>query len=158
MRRSSDRKSRARAPGLLGRLARDQRGASLAIVAASVVPIIGVIGGAMDLSRIYLAKSRIQQACDASVLAGRRSMVGLTWSTASEATAREFFTSNFPAGKYGSTGTGIVYNVNSEGSVSGVASGQMPMTLMRVFNVNTDRKSTRLNSSHNPASRMPSSA
>jgi Flp pilus assembly protein TadG len=57
-----------RVGGVLSRLLRDQKGNVLAITAAAVIPMIGVIGGAVDISRIYLAKSRLQAACDAGDL------------------------------------------------------------------------------------------
>ena len=54
------------------RLGRDQRGNTIAIVAAAIVPLLGMIGGGIDMSRLYLAKTRLQQACDAGALAGRK--------------------------------------------------------------------------------------
>ncbi|WP_150131885.1 TadE/TadG family type IV pilus assembly protein, partial [Sphingomonas carotinifaciens] len=37
------------------------------ISAAGLVPLIGMLGGAMEASRGYLVKTRLQQACDAAV-------------------------------------------------------------------------------------------
>ena len=58
----------------LTRLRRDTSGNTLAIAAAAMVPLIGIVGGAVDMSRIYIIKTRLQHACDAGALAGRKAM------------------------------------------------------------------------------------
>jgi Flp pilus assembly protein TadG len=60
--------------GLLARLLRNEAGNTIAIIAAALIPLAGMVGGAVDISRGYLAKTRLQQACDAGVLAGRKVM------------------------------------------------------------------------------------
>lgn len=126
--------------GFLGRLRRDARGNTLAIVAASILPLVGMIGGAVDISRLYLTRTRMQQACDAGALAGRKSMSGLTWTTtagaganSNESTAKNFFNTNFPDSKYGTNGKTVAYSASSTGAVTGTASVVVPMTLMSVF-------------------------
>lgn len=131
-------KNRVPERGFLGRLRRDARGNTLALVAASILPLIGMIGGAVDISRVYLTRTRLQQACDAGALAGRKSMVGLTWTTganSNEAMANSFFDSNFLTGKYGTTGKTRNYTASNTGTVTGTASVTVPMTLMSVFNM-----------------------
>jgi len=89
-----------RTNGFMARLAHNEAGNVLAIVAAAIFPLAGLIGGGIDVSRLYLAKTRLQQACDAGALAGRRSMSGITWTTganSNEETAKNFFNLNFPA-------------------------------------------------------------
>lgn len=58
----------------LSRLARDKSANVLAITAAAVFPLMAFVGAGVDLSRAYLVQTRLQQACDAGVLAGRRMM------------------------------------------------------------------------------------
>ena len=48
--------------------ARDARGNTLAIVGAALVPLAGMIGSGVDMSRAYMAKTRLQSACDAAAL------------------------------------------------------------------------------------------
>lgn len=60
--------------GLLARLLRNEAGNTIAIIAAALIPLAGMVGGAVDVSRGYLAQTRLQQACDAGVLAGRKAM------------------------------------------------------------------------------------
>ena len=95
--------------GFLARLRRDERGNTLAIMAAALIPMIGMVGSAVDISRAYLVKTRLQQACDAGVLAARRSMTGLL--VASDTNAKQqatnFFNINLKNGAYGATVTSI---------------------------------------------------
>ena len=58
--------------GFLRRLARDRSGNTLALLAAGILPLLGLVGGGIDMGRSYLAESRLQQACDAGVLAARK--------------------------------------------------------------------------------------
>jgi Flp pilus assembly protein TadG len=119
----------------LQRLLRDRTANTLAMTAAAVVPLIGMVGGAVDMSRLYLAQSRLQSACDAGALAARRSMTGTTWTDAANEAGLRYFNMNFPDGKYGTEGRAINYSADTEGAVTGVASVDVPMTLMQVFSV-----------------------
>lgn len=122
-----------RAMRWLANAARDKRGNVLAIVAAAVIPLAGMVGGAVDISRVYIVQTRLQQACDAGALAGRKSMSGINWTTASNDVAEKFFTTNFPDGKYGSRSVDIQYEGSATGTVSGTASATVPMSLMSIF-------------------------
>ena len=124
-----------KAMGFLSRLRRDVRGNTLAIVAAAMIPLIAMVGGGIDVSRMYLAKVRLQHACDAGALAGRKTMGAGTWAQTSpnpNTTAQQFFDGNFRSGAYGTTGLSRSYSENS-GDVSGTASATVPMTLMKFF-------------------------
>ena len=122
----------------LTRLARDVRGNTIALAAAAMLPLAGMIGGGVDMSRLYLAKTRLQQACDAGALSGRKAMGTATWTTgsatSSDARAKELFDLNYRDGSYG---TGNLTRTFSEsgGVVTGTASVVVPMTIMRVFGV-----------------------
>src|SRR5690606_10786347 len=59
---------------LLARLGRDNAGNTLAIAAASLIPMMALIGGGVDISRAYMAKTQLQSACDAGALAGRKAL------------------------------------------------------------------------------------
>ncbi|AMK17770.1 MULTISPECIES: TadE/TadG family type IV pilus assembly protein [Sphingobium] len=123
---------------ILMRLYHNQAGNTLAIVAAAIFPLAALIGGGVDISRIYLTKTRLQQACDAGALAGRRAMTGLTWTTgtgSTQETADRFFTVNFPANKYGTNSGAVIYSASETGAVTGNASVVVPMTLMSLFHM-----------------------
>ncbi|MBO9519459.1 MAG: hypothetical protein J7493_15460 [Porphyrobacter sp.] len=119
--------------GLLRRLRYSDGGNVMAIAAASLLPLMAMIGGGIDMSRLYLTKTRLQQACDAGSLAGRKSMVGLDFTTADKGTAEEFFRSNFPEGKYGTESVEVEYEASGAGAVTGTATVSVPMTLMTLF-------------------------
>lgn len=117
---------------LLCRFLRHKGGNTLMIAAAAMIPLIGMVGGGMDMSRLWLTKTRMQHACDAAVLGGRKQMGGGTWGTTSLAAANQFFTANFATGAYGSTGLATAFS-ESGGKVSGVVNATLPMTLMKVL-------------------------
>ncbi len=116
-------------------LARDTRGNTIAIVAASIIPLAGMVGGGVDISRMYIVKTRLQHACDAGALAGRKQMGGGTWAynnNAAQTAANRFFDANIQASPYGATGLTRAFT-ESAGKVSGTASATVPTTIMRVF-------------------------
>jgi Flp pilus assembly protein TadG len=133
--------------GFLKQLRTDTSGNALMIGAAAMFPLIGIAGGAVDMSRIYAAKTRLQHACDASVLAGRQTMTSKTWTTEAGTVGKQFFDINFPEGKYGTTfpipgpgqSKGINFTPNTDGSVKGIAEAIVPMSLMQIFGY-TDNK------------------
>ncbi|MCG6120723.1 MAG: pilus assembly protein, partial [Blastomonas sp.] len=123
---------------LLNRLLASKRGNVLPIFAASILPMAAMIGGAVDMSRAYMVKSRIQQACDAGVLAGRRAMQQSSYSDAAKAQAQDFFDINFKEGYNESTN--VVFNTSNPvgtSKVLGTASAVMPTAIMGMFGKET---------------------
>lgn len=118
--------------GFLTRLLRNEAGNTLAIVAASIIPLLGLVGGGVDMSRAYLSKSRLQQACDAGALAGRRAMADGNWDTEAQNTAKNFFDTNFETGSYGTTN--LVRNfTENDNTVTGTATVTVPTSIMKMF-------------------------
>lgn len=127
------------ASGVFARLRENRAGNTLAMMAIGLIPLTGLIGGAVDMSRVYLTKTRLQQACDAGALAGRKVMGGGTWAAsngAAQNVANQFFDGNFKNGDYGSSDAARTYTEKA-GKVSGVASAKVPMTLMQIFKAPT---------------------
>lgn len=124
----------------LSALRTDVRGNTMAIMAAAVIPLAGMVGGGLDISRMYIVKTRLQHACDAGALAGRKTMGGGSWaanSYAARGEAERFFDANFNAKAYGTTLETPALRrsfTESAGKVSGTARAIVPMTLMRIFN------------------------
>ncbi|MGK6325186.1 TadE/TadG family type IV pilus assembly protein [Sphingomonas sp. DT-51] len=123
----------AKLSGFSRRLLRDRRGNVLLIGAASMLPLLGMLGGAFDMARAYLVRTRLQQACDAAVLAGRLGMGAEAWSSVAQQKADRYFQSNFRTGQYGSTGSRIIYEPRSISTVHATASASVPMLIMKVF-------------------------
>jgi hypothetical protein len=124
--------------GVLRRLARDRAGNTLAIVAASILPLLALVGGGIDMGRAYLAQSRLQQACDAGVLAARKklgsptSLEGGVPAAVIDAGGR-FFNLNFRDGAYGTEDRDFQMSIDDELAMSGVATVHVPTTVMRIF-------------------------
>ncbi len=103
------------------------------LVAAATIPLVGMIGAGVDVSRTYLVKSRLQQACDAGVLAGRKYATNASFDASAKAKADAFFKNNFPTGAFGTSAITFVPTQNSEGEIAGVAKAKVPMTVMTAF-------------------------
>ena len=71
-------------------LMHDQRGNAMIIAAAAIIPIMATIGGGLDISRAYLVRARLNQACDAGALAGRRVMTDEDIATATPEALKYF--------------------------------------------------------------------
>jgi len=127
--------------GVLARLGRDTRGNTLIIVAAAILPLLAMIGSGIDMGRGYLAQSRLQQACDAAALAGRRAMVGGVVDSTVTTEARKFFTFNYKTGTagvdgsaaFGSKGFTPVIGSAANATVTVSASTTLPTTVMKIF-------------------------
>ncbi len=68
-----------RPTGVLSRLARNEESNIIALLAMAVIPLVGLVGGGVDMGRIYLTQSRLQGACDAGALLGRKIMGTNKW-------------------------------------------------------------------------------
>ena len=69
----------AKRTGILARLRKDQSGNTVAIFAAALFPMAGLVGGAVDMARLYSVKNRLQAGCDAGSLAARKIMGNGRW-------------------------------------------------------------------------------
>ncbi len=121
--------------GVMSRLLKNEEGNILALFAASVIPVFGLVGGGVDMTRIYLSQTRLQGACDAGALIGRKTMGLGTWAAnnnAAKTKAEKLFDQNFPSDVYGTTDR-VRSFAESNGKVTGTASVTVPMTLMRVL-------------------------
>ena len=123
---------------LFARLARDAAGNTLAIVAASIAPILAMVGGGIDMGRSYLAESRLQQACDSGVLAARKklgSAAVITGEVPDEVAeiGERFFNINYRDGAYGTENREFDMTLEDDYSISGAASADVPTTIMGIF-------------------------
>ncbi len=122
---------------LLARLLHDHKGNVLAIVGAGLVPLTIMIGSGVDLSRAYMAKSKMQSACDAASLAARRVMKNDSLNDTVRNTGQEFFTFNFPQGQYGAQAFTPVITRPEAGVIRVNASTAIPTAIMRLFGFET---------------------
>ncbi len=116
----------------------DESGASLPIVAAVLIPLMGFVGLGVDASRGYLIKARLGDALDAAVLASAQVIAddgneGQHTGPLNAALANTF-NANFPPGYMGATvelGTAVVDNDEETITVSAVAT--LDTTFMSLF-------------------------
>ncbi len=126
--------------GVLSRLLKSQTGNVLPILAAAIIPLAGLIGGGADVARIYMAKTRLQQACDAGSLVGRKIMGSGVWTStganSANTQAQNFFKANFENGYYGTKDVSATFGSSAGGVVKGTATATLPMTVMQIFGQN----------------------
>ncbi|MBX9645143.1 MAG: VWA domain-containing protein [Novosphingobium sp.] len=125
----------------LSRLLRDRAGNTLAMIAAGLVPLLAMVGGGIDMGRSYLSQTRLQQACDAGVLAARKrlgSEVIATGVIPDEVvdTGNRFFNINYRNGAYWTRDRNFEMTLEADYSISGTASVEVPTTLMTLFGYN----------------------
>jgi len=121
------------AAGFLRRLANDRAGNTMALVAASIAPLLAMVGGGIDMGRGYLAQSRLQAACDAGVLAARKrlgSAVVADGNIPADAAdvGNSFFNINYRAGAYGTENRAFEMTLEEDYSITGTATVEVPTT------------------------------
>ncbi len=121
----------------LARLRRNVKGNTLVIVAFAIMPLLAMVGSGLDMSRAYVARDRLQQACDAGSLAARRLLAGPTLTSDVETEARNYFNFNFPSGAFDTTPFTPVVTVPAVGTVRITATTAIPTTVMKIFGFNT---------------------
>lgn len=117
------------------RLLVDSAGNALMLTAGFLIPLLVLIGSGIDVSRVYVARSRMQQACDAASLAGRWSFSQGQTTDQASTEAVKFFNFNFRQGLYGTaTFTPTVTVTGTTTKVVAVsASTTMPTSVMGAF-------------------------
>jgi len=123
---------------MLRALARGQSGNALPMMALIASLLLAFVGCAIDGGRIYLVEARLQQACDAGVLAGRKAMVDTTANNGAldataTAAANTYFANNIRVGWYGITSISFTPTKTADAQVLGTARATLPMTLMKIF-------------------------
>lgn len=122
--------------GFLTRLHRSTTGSVLPIAAASVPVIIALIGGGLDINRVYKARNRLQSACDAGTLAGRRAITTNGYDTTARAQANAYFNTNFVQNDLGATGTSFTTaSANNGNLITGTAQTTVQTVVMNLLGV-----------------------
>ncbi len=114
-------------------IAKDKTANTIAISAASLVPLMAMVGGGVDASRYYMAETRLQSACDAGALASRRAMDDLNFTSEHRQIGENFFDQNYEDGLLGTEGLSRSYSATADGEVNGVATGTLPTSIMGAF-------------------------
>ncbi len=109
-----------------------QRGSAMPIVALGLFALMGATGVAIDMSRVQIVQSRMQNALDAAGLAA-----GATISTVdAQDVTEQYFYANFPANYLGTTITSLTVTPNNDNSkLDLAAAGTVNMSFMKLFGI-----------------------
>lgn len=116
-----------------------ERGSVYAMMAAALIPMIGMVGSGVDLGRAYMADSRLQSAVDAAVMAGVRAQQldsatgegSATWNA-----IYDYLNANMDPDYLGMTRSPPVIDVTKQGTsitVNVSVQGSVPTSLMKIF-------------------------
>ncbi|MEX0922646.1 MAG: pilus assembly protein TadG-related protein [Rhodovibrionaceae bacterium] len=108
------------------------RGAVAVLVAALIIPLVGVTGLAVDTGRGYLLKARLSQALDAAALAGGR----VYFQAQRDGDIQMYFDANFPAGfMEAQLGELQISDNVDEGTLTVAIDANLSTTFMRVLGI-----------------------
>ncbi|MGI9505831.1 MAG: pilus assembly protein TadG-related protein, partial [Geminicoccaceae bacterium] len=117
---------------LISNLTVDCRGGVAMVLGLSILPLIAMMGLAIDGARGYTAQSKLQGATDAAALAGGKAYSA--HEADHEATARMYFDANFPNDFMGGDITSFDASVDPTTELMTVqAEISLPTTFMRVW-------------------------
>ncbi len=119
-----------KAPRQARRLVSDVRGTVAVVFAVSLLPVMLVLGGAVDYSRLVAEKAELQSALDGAVLAGVSATAGTQTSVGLNTLKAEL-------GTHSAYLTTTSFVVNADGSLTGQAALSLPMTFMKIANVSS---------------------
>lgn len=117
-------------------LLHDRRGNVLPLAAIGMLLSAAIVGGGIDMSRAYRVQNRLQSACDAAALAGRRAVTttGFANLGPEQAQANSYFDANFDkSGLEASTATREFTSPDNGQTVAGTASAQLDLAVMKMF-------------------------
>lgn len=119
---------------LLILLARSRGGNILPLSAMAIFAVAALIGGAIDISRAWRTQTRLQAACDAGVLAGRRAVTTNGFDATAKAQADNYFFANFDETHQGSRDTSFEpTSADKGGTIDAVATTTLPPLMMQIF-------------------------
>ena len=121
--------------GVLLQLRQDEAGNVFPLTAAAIFVLAGLVGGGVDASRAYLVENKLQNACDAGVLAGRKNVGADGFDETASNAAKSYFEVNMagaadiPEFTPSSTDNG--------NTIEATVSTAVDMTLMRIFGIDS---------------------
>ena len=123
--------------GMLSQLRESEAGNVFPLTAAAIFVLAGLVGGGVDASRGYLVRNKLQNACDAGVLAGRKRVGADGFDDHALSAARSYFNvnmagaSNFEVPEFNPT------SFDKGNTVQATVSTSVDTTLMRIFGYDT---------------------
>lgn len=115
-------------------IARSRAGNILPLAAMAIFAVAALIGGAIDISRAWRAQTRLQAACDAGVLAGRRAVTTNGFDATAKAQADNYFFANFDEDHQDLHDTSFTPSSADRGvTIDGLATTMLPPLMMQLF-------------------------
>ncbi|MGD9470863.1 MAG: VWA domain-containing protein [Novosphingobium sp.] len=105
----------------------------MVMAAVALIPLIAMIGSAVDVSRAYMAKSRLQSSCDSAALAARRVMKNDELDNDVTSTGQKYFEFNFPDGMFGTETFEPEITRPETGVIRVSAATSIPNVFMQIF-------------------------
>ena len=118
-------------------MVRDRAANVLPMAAVGMLVTAALVGGGLDMSRAYRVQNRLQAACDAAVLAGRKNVGSNGFDTNAETQADNYFSTNFDETSQEAHNTAFQATSNDNGNtIEGTASTKLDTTVMQIFGFN----------------------
>src|SRR5258708_5871849 len=121
---------------LLRQFLRDRRAGVAPMFALAIIPVIGLVGAAVDYSRANSVKVAVQAALDATALAMAKSAPGLT-QTQLQQQASDYFFSTFNRPEAKNVTLAAAYSTTSGTQLTLTASGTVDTTFTRIMGYTT---------------------
>jgi Flp pilus assembly protein TadG len=107
------------------------------MVAIGILVSAAMIGSAIDMSLAYRVKNRLQTACDAATLAGRKAVVAGGFDTTAQAAASSYFNLNFNANALSARDVSFRSVAQDHGNtIIGTATATVNTVVMNAFGFN----------------------
>ncbi|MEM6625586.1 MAG: TadE/TadG family type IV pilus assembly protein [Pseudomonadota bacterium] len=119
----------------------DKSGAIAPLFALIVLALVSVVGFGVDFRRMHSGQAHLQDAVDASVLAGAKEYIALLDEKESDrqaaaiVAANDYFTANMADAGSGIKNTTIGLTFNPNGEVTGAAEGDLDLAFGGMFNM-----------------------
>jgi len=118
----------------LGTIVRSKAGNVLPMAAVGILVSAALVGGGIDMSRAYRVENRLQSACDAAVLAGRKNVSTNGFDSTAQAQADAYFENNFNEDAQEARDTVFEATSPDNGNtVNGTADTTLDSAVMRIF-------------------------
>ena len=117
---------------LYRRFISDRRGVTAILFAILLIPLLAMVGGAIDFSRAFIVKTRLQSSLDAAILA-TAAAAGLT-DAERIAYGESIFQANYPASELGTVAQAVI-TITADGRVTGSVSADLSTTFLNVIGI-----------------------
>ncbi len=114
----------------------DASGSLLPMAGIGMIVLAALVGGGVDMSRGYQVTNRLQTACDAGVLAGRRAVTTNGFDEVAQNQAQEYFAVNYSDTLNDTYDTEFTPTSDDDGAnIAGTVTTKLNPTVMQLFGI-----------------------